>query len=258
MSRRTFLPALCLGASALAASGLIHADSNDRPPVLEKLAAHGVTIMDAFDAGDGLQGFAGVTNQQPVAVYVTSGGDAIVGTRIDADGNARDAKRLQELVTRPLGEQTWAKLESAHWVRDGDINAPRVVYTFSDPNCPYCNRLWQAARPWVESGKVQLRHVMVGVIRQDSAAKAATILGAKDPGAKLVENESRFAEGGVAAASSVSAQIRQRLDANQRLMTELGFRGTPALMFRDQEGIVQRRSGMPQGADLDAVMGPGQ
>ena len=39
-------------------------------------------------------------------------------------------------------------------------------------------------------------------------------------------------------------------------MTELGFHGTPGLVFRDDEGIVQRRGGIPQGADLDVVMGP--
>ena len=40
------------------------------------------------------------------------------------------------------------------------------------------------------------------------------------------------------------------------MMMELGFGGTPALVFRDEDGNVQRRSGMPQGDDLDTVMGP--
>ncbi len=30
---------------------------------------------------------------------------------------------------------------------------------------------WEQARPWVKAGKVQLRHIMVGIIREDSAAK---------------------------------------------------------------------------------------
>lgn len=40
------------------------------------------------------------------------------------------------------------------------------------------------------------------------------------------------------------------------LMMELGFGGTPALVSRDADGTVQRRGGMPQGGDLDVVMGP--
>lgn len=256
MSRHVLLTALCLGATALIATACGHAGEEDRPPVLETLEAQGLTIVDEFEAGDGLRGFAAVAGQQPVAVYVVPGGDAIVGTRVGRDGLERDAQRLQDLVTRPMGERTWSQLESSTWVRDGSADAPRVIYTFSDPNCPYCNRLWQAARPWVDAGKVQLRHVMVGVIREDSAGKVATILGAADPAAKLRENERRFAEGGVPAAARVEPGMRRTLDANQLLMLELGFQGTPALVFRDGDGRVQRRSGLPQGADLDAIMGP--
>lgn len=79
-----------------------------------------------------------------------------------------------------MGDQVWAQLESATWVLDGKADAPRIVYTFSDANCPYCNHFWEAARPWVNSGKVQLRHLLVGIIREDSPAKAAAILGASD------------------------------------------------------------------------------
>ena len=56
--------------------------------------------------------------------------------------------------------------------------------------------------------------------------------------------------------STVPADVRRVLDANQMLMMELGFGGTPALVFRDADDTVQRRGGMPQGGDLDVVMGP--
>lgn len=256
MSPHAFLAALSLGAAALATPVCSRADTGIRPPVLDVLEANGLDIVDEFPVGDGLRGFAAVAGQQPIAVYVTSGGDAIVGTRIDSNGNDRDAMQLQELVATPMGERMLSQLESADWVLDGSANAPRVIYTFSDPNCPYCNRLWQAARPWVEDGKVQLRHLLVGIIGEDSPGKVATILGAKDPSAMLAENERRFAQGGVSATPSVPADVRRRLESNQLLMMELGFRGTPALVFRDAEGTVQRRSGMPRGDDLDAVLGP--
>ncbi len=228
----------------------------DVPPSVKALEAQGLTILQEFEVGGGLRAFAAAAGDQPVAVYVTSDGNTIVGTRLDANGLPLDEAVLQELVAKPISDKIWARLESADWIRDGSAEAPRIVYTFSDPNCPYCNRLWHASRPWVESGKVQLRHLMVGVIREDSAGKVATILAADDPAAKLAENERRFAEGGVPAASSVAGDVLRSLDANQRLMTELGFHGTPGLVFRDDDGIVQRRGGMPQGADLDVVMGP--
>lgn len=256
MSPYAFLTALCLGAAALATTACSHADNGDRPPVLDALEANGVSIVEEFPADDGLRGFAAVAGQQPIAVYVTPGGDAIVGTRVDRNGNERDAMRLQELVAGPMGDQMLSQLDSSEWVLDGSADAPRVIYTFSDPNCPFCNRLWHATRPWVDEGKVQLRHVMVGVIREDSAGKVATILGADDPSAMLTQNERRFDQGGVRAAPSVPAGVRRALESNQMLMMELGFRGTPALVFRDADGTVQRRGGMPQGDDLDVVMGP--
>lgn len=256
MSRHVLITAFFLGATALATTACSRADPGARPAVLDTLEANGLSIVEEFPAGDGLRAFAAVAGQQPIAVYVTAGGDAIVGTRVDRNGNESDAMRLQELVAKPMGDQIWSQLESSDWVLDGSADAPRVIYTFTDPNCPFCNRLWHAARPWVEEGKVQLRHVMVGVIREDSAGKVATILGADDPSAMLTQNERRFAQGGVSAAPNVPAGVRRALESNQMLMMELGFRGTPALVFRDADGTVQRRGGMPQGDDLEVVMGP--
>ncbi len=256
MSRHVFLTALLLGATALTTTACSHADTGERPAVLDTLEANGLTIVEEFPADDGLRGFAAVAGQQPIAVYVTAGGDAIVGTRVDSRGNEADAMRLQELVAKPMGDRIWSQLESSDWVLDGSPDAPRVIYTFSDPNCPFCNRLWKEARPWVDAGKVQLRHVMVGVIQQDSANKVATILTADDPSARLADNERSFDQGGVPAAGTVPASVRRLLDANHMLMMELGFRGTPALVFKDAEGTVQRRPGMPQGNDMNVVMGP--
>ncbi len=256
MSRFSCLTALCLGAAALATTACTNADPGDRPPVLDALESSGLTIVEEFDSGDGLRAFAAVAGQQPIAVYVTAGGDAIVGTRVDSRGNERDVMELQELVAKPMGDRIWSQLESSEWVLDGSPDAPRVIYTFTDPNCPFCNQLWHESRPWVDAGRVQLRHVMVGVIKQDSANKVATILSSKDPSARLAENERSFRQGGVTAAATVPANIRSALEANHMLMMELGFRGTPALVFRDEDGSIQRRSGMPQGNDMNVVMGP--
>lgn len=256
MSRFPLLAALCIGAAALATTACTSADPGDRPQVLDSLEASGLTIIEEFEAGADLRAFAAVAGQQPIAVYVTPGGDAIVGTRIDRNGTERDVMQLQELVAKPMGDRIWSQLEASEWVLDGSPDAPRVIYTFSDPNCPFCNQLWEASRPWVDAGKVQLRHVMVGVIKQDSANKVATILASADPSARLAENEARFRQGGVTPAASVPASIRNSLESNHMLMMELGFRGTPALVFRDADGSVQRRGGMPQGNDLEVVMGP--
>lgn len=187
---------------------------------------------------------------------VTPDGEhAVVGTMINAQGEDVGAAALQRIVAGPMSTKTWAQIEDSHWVRDGQADAPRVVYTFSDANCPYCHRFWEAARPWVESGKVQLRHVLVGVIREDSANKAAAILEADSPADALAYNERNFDNGGIQPMATIPQQVRSRLTENELLMVELGFQGTPGILFRDDAGLVQRRSGMPRPNDLPVVLG---
>jgi thiol:disulfide interchange protein DsbG len=229
-----------------------------RPAILKSIEKHGFEVIGEFDAPGGLRGFAGVVDgQQPAAAYVTADGrNVVVGSLFNEKGEDIGAAPLDRLVAKPMSDRIWAKLDASAWVRDGRADAPTVVYTFSDANCPYCHHFWQAARPWVDAGKVQLRHIMVGVIREDSPAKAAAILGAPNPSAVFLENEHSFSKGGIKPAASITPALANKLDANQRLMIELGFQGTPGILFRDPQGIVQRVSGMPQGDDMEKVMGP--
>lgn len=233
------------------------AKSAGKPAVIEAIEAQGLEVLGEFDAPGGLRGYAGIAGQRPVAVYATADGQhAVVGTLINAEGEDVGAEALQRLVAEPMSKRIWAQLDASDWIVDGKADAPRVVYTFSDPNCPFCNKFWQAARPWVESGKVQIRNIMVGVIRADSANKVAAMYAAASPAEALERNERSYASGGIAPAATVPAEVRKRLDANERLMIELGFQGTPGILFRDPQGLVQRRSGVPSAADLPAVLGP--
>ncbi|MFT3803627.1 MAG: thiol:disulfide interchange protein DsbG [Burkholderiaceae bacterium] len=230
--------------------------SAEVPAAVKALEGKGLTVMQEFEVGGGLRAFAAVAGDRPVAVYVTSDGNAIVGSRLDDKGEPLDEATLDKLVAKPISDKAWAQLEASRWVRDGKADAPRIVYTFSDANCPYCHRFWEAARPWVDAGKVQLRHVLVGVIRPDSPAKAAAILGAADPSAALAENENKFDRGGITPAPSIPADVSQALDDNQRLMLSMGFRGTPGIVVRDGDGLLKKYNGMPQPAAMNDVLGP--
>ncbi|MGY0798433.1 thiol:disulfide interchange protein DsbG [Lysobacter sp. A286] len=246
---------LLLSSALLMVTGCSQAQ--ERPAPIQALEAQGLEVIGEFDAPSGLSGYAGLAGQNPIAVYVTEDGQhALVGSLVNAKGEDVGAQAVKELVMKPMTERSWDKLEVSTWIADGKATAPRVVYTFSDPNCPYCNRFWEAARPWVDSGKVQLRHVMVGVIRQDSANKVAAILAAPSPEAALANNERAFANGGIKPAATVPAAVRKKLDSNQLLMLEMGFQGTPGILFLDAEGLLQRRAGMPRPEDLATVLGP--
>lgn len=247
---------LIAAAPLMLMAGGSQAKNTDRPPVLEALEGQGLVIKKEFDVKGDVRAFAGVAGDKPIAVYVLTDGNAIVGTRVNAKGEPIDHATLQSLVAKPISDQAWAGLESATWVQDGNVDAPRVIYAFTDANCPYCHLFWEAARPWVDAGKVQLRHILVGIIKEDSPAKAAAILGAPNPSAALRENEVKFDQGGITPTSSVPDDVHNVLEDNQLLMLSLGFRGTPGIVVRDDNGLIQKYNGMPQEGELAEVMGP--
>lgn len=158
-------------------------------------------------------------------------------------------------AARAADDKVRSQLEATTWVRDGKAEAPRVIYTFTDPNCKYCHKFWEAARPWVDAGKVQLRHILVGVIRDDSATKAAAILQAPDRAAALLEHEKKAGQGGIAPAFSVRPDMRKALDDHHKLMLSLGFRGTPGIVVLQEAGSVKAYGGMPREAALPEVFG---
>jgi len=108
----------------------------------------------------------------------------------------------------------------------------------------------------VDSGKVQLRHIMVGVIREDSAGKAAAIMTAPDPSAALRQNELAAPGRGTLPLNAIPARIQRELEVNQLLMTSLGFQGTPGIVTRDLEGGLRKVNGMPRGGAMSEVLGP--
>ncbi len=242
-----------------------------RPLPVQALEKRGVTIVGTLPNPGGLPAYAGYMGQEPMALYLTPDGKhVIVGKLFDAEGRDQTSTALAKLVAKPMSGGPWRQLESSHWIADGR-NGARVVYVFTDPNCPYCNKLWTDARPWVAAGKVQLRHIIVGILTPTSAGKAAALLADKDPAATLAAYEGRNA----AAAASAMASGRPRplgddglkpltniapaqqaqLQANEHLMASLGLQATPAIAWRDTTGALQVHEGLPEGG-LAAILGP--
>ena len=153
-----------------------------------------------------------------------------------------------------MSKAIWAKMEKSAWIADGRDDAPRKVYLFSDPNCPYCNMFWEQARPWVESGKVQLRHIMVGIIREDSPGKSAALLAAKDP-AKALQQHEKAGKASTPPLGTIPEAVRQKLEANMALMEEMGLAATPAIFYQNDKGQLQSQQGAPRPEMLGQILG---
>lgn len=245
---------LFLAAMLMAVTACTRAEQLPAP--VRKAKQNGVQILGKFDAPAGLQGYAARVNGRAVALYVTENGKyAIIGHMLDANGNLVSRDALYRMVIAPKAKETWAKLKASTWVPDGDPDAPQTVYVFSDPNCPYCHMFWKRSRPWVKSGQVELRHIMVGVISKTSDNKAATILTAENPEQALLKNKRQFSEGGVTPTQDIPSEIRKKLRANAMLMAELGLRGTPGIVWRDKSGRIHSLAGVPRKQGLKRIFG---
>jgi len=246
---RSLIRPLCAG---IALSLSLTATAEEWPAQIQQLEQQGLTIHGEFDVPGGLQGYAASTRGQTVAAYLTpDNAHAVIGTLIDAEGQDIAAEKVEQLVNGPRNAQLWQQMADHHWVRDGDAEAPRVVYTFSDPNCPFCRQFWADAQPWIESGDVQVRHLVVGMLKADSPEKAAAILAADEPDAALAEHY----RNGSLPTTDGNAQSSQWVSDNTQLMRSGQLHATPATFYQDEEGKVHRIMGAPTPDKLRAIMG---
>ncbi|MEE1920540.1 thiol:disulfide interchange protein DsbG [Pseudomonas sp. 148P] len=241
-------------ALGLLASPLLQAE--ELPAAVRQIEAKGAKVVGSFDAPNGLKGYAAQFQNRGVALYLTPDGKhVLVGSLFDEKGQDLSEPPLEKLVYAPMAKEVWAKMEKSAWIADGKADAPRVVYLFSDPNCPYCNMFWEQARPWVESGKVQLRHIMVGIIRADSPGKSAALLAAKDPQQALLDHEKAGKASKLKPLESIPADVQAKLAANQALMDELGLSATPAIFYLDEQQRLQTQQGAPRPELLGQILG---
>lgn len=243
-------------AAVLILSGL-QVSAQELPEPIKALQKHGLKVVGELPAVGGLKAYAGYMDQQPYALYLMPDGKHVmVGSVFDAKGDNVTREPLKVATAQPMSKRTLAQLEASKWVRDGSAAAPRVVYAFTDPNCPYCHKFWEQSRPWVKAGKVQIRNILVGILRDTSPGKAAAILAASDPAQALTENEQNFAAGGIRPLKPIPSEPRAALLANEALMRELGMQGTLAIFYEDAHDILHSATGAPPDADLETILGP--
>lgn len=231
--------------------------AQDYPPVIQSLEQQGVKVVESFEAPGGMTGYVGEMQGRSLAFYLTPDGNhVIVGTLLDEEGNNLSAASIQELIEGPKFAKAWPQLEDSNWVQDGSSDAETIIYTFTDPNCPYCYRFRQQAAPWIEAGEVQLRHILVGILKEDSLTKAATILGSENPEAALHDHQASYQQGGIEVDRKLVSAAHMEVKANNRLMQELGLRATPSTLYKDDDGKVVMVQGLPNPQALKRMMGP--
>lgn len=210
---------------------------------IQHLVSDGVEIIAQFNAPSDLEGYVGRYQGRPLEIYLTSDGQhAVVGTLINGEGEPVSQPHLAQADSAGLD---WESFGNTYWIAEGDQNAERIVYAFMDPNCPYCAVFWEKAQPFLANGGVQLRHIMVGILRPSSLPKGATMLAADDPAATLAQHQRTMQTGGISEMRNIPEDKLEQVKENTRFMRSIGLGGTPAFVFRDANGRVQQVQGVP-------------
>ena len=233
------------------------AQIDNLPEPLKLLTEQGGEIVGQFDAPAGMKGYVADLRGQVATLYITADDQYMfTGAMLDAKGNNLGEQAVQAYVIGPKSEKDWKQLESSHWVADGSPTAKQIVYTFTDTNCPYCKKFWQSARPWVESGQVQLRHILVGIIKEDSLGQAAAIMAADNPAKILEKHQAGTLFPKLKPLQEPSPEISNQLMVNHQSMMALGVSATPATFYRDTTGAVKKQMGLPPESSLNKIFGP--
>lgn len=250
---RYLLPALVLSVGfgmpgiAAAQQELVSKIDGELPRALHVVARQGVEFIDTFEAPGGLTGYIGHYQGQGLAVYVTPDGEyALVGSMLNPEGYDIGAEQVRRVIDEPRYGPAWEQFETANFFIEGDENAPNILYTFTDPFCPYCRQLHESLQPYIEAGRVQVRHLMVGIIREASPAIAATIIGSENPYETFIEHMRTYDDGGIMMDGTAMRRGQSLMRHNQEIMRSLNLSSTPATFFKDRHGVVHMVQGAPR------------
>jgi thiol:disulfide interchange protein DsbG len=138
----------------------------------------------------------------------------------------------------------------------GAMMSANTVYVMFDPQCPHCGHLWQAAQPLMK--KVKFVWVPVAFIGPKSAPQGAALLTAANPMELMTTHEASIlaGTGGIAASSSIPAEIEAGIKANTQLLNSMGVESVPFIMAKNvSTGQVVTNTGALQTADLAKFLG---
>lgn len=229
------------------------------PPVLNGAINAGVTVVKQFPAVSGLTGWVLSQGGKHSIVYTTADKKTLIaGVLIDERGQNLSSLHESAQVPQPDLAAAFRQLEKSAYVAEGTVRNPKsVIYAFVDANCPYCNYMWQAVQPYEAAG-LQVRWIPVATLGPTSMPKAIEVLAAADKVAafrRMEENHGKrwTAPAGIDEASqpAIAAAVRK----NGELMNSFGIGGTPGIVWRDKQGKVQVKSGMPRLSELPAMTG---
>lgn len=255
MNSRVLAAAIGLGLASLMSAQAAPA----HPRVLDRAVSAGVTVVKTFPAASGLTGWLLSQGGRYSIVYTTADNKTLLaGELVDENGENLSARYEQQFVPQPDLGAVFERLDKAAYVTEGTTRAPKsVIYVFVDPNCPYCHFTWSAVQSY-ESVGLQVRWIPVATLGPTSMPKAIEVLAASDKTKAFRQMEANHGKPWSASAQSsesTHAAVAKAIRQNGELMEAFGIAGTPGVVWRDKQGKVQVKSGMPRLSELPGITG---
>ncbi|WP_240655802.1 thioredoxin fold domain-containing protein [Paraburkholderia phosphatilytica] len=152
-----------------------------------------------------------------------------------------------------------AKFQNAPAIVEGATGSAvkTTIYVFMDPNCIFCHFTWKALQPYEAAG-LQVHWIPLAFLKPDSPGKAAALLQSSDGPALLKTLETHYSvkteSGGIAPLPSIPPAARSKLDANLQTFQDLGFQGTPTIIYQASGGRWADLQQMPKLSLLPAML----
>ena len=230
------------------------AKAQEYPGPIKALVARGITVMGTMQAPPGFKGYVGEFDGQLTPVYLLPDGQTVtIGVLYDKHGRDLTNAAFRAATLSKLDPALWQQLEQATWIAEGSTKPKRIVYIFTDTDCPYCHKLWLATQPYLKGGDVQVRNIIVAVIAPTSLGRGAAVLTARDPAEAMRRNELEFGNSPIIPLATVDPKVRARIEANETLMNRVNAFATPATVYRDTHGQIHMLLGLPDTETMQAI-----
>lgn len=241
----------------LIASGCSSAE--DYPKAIQGAVDAGLKVVKTFPAQSGLTGWVLSQGGQHTVVYTTADRKTLLtGVLIGEDGENLSGAYEEKHVPKPDMGSLFQELEKSTYVVEGPASAPKnTIYVFVDANCPFCHYTWKALQPYEKAG-LQVRWILVDTLGPTSMPKAIEVLAASDKTAafrKMEESHGRPWNGSAQFTAEAKPAIAANIRKNGELMGKFGLSGTPGIVWKDKQGKVQVKAGMPRLPEFPQITG---
>ncbi|MEY2340792.1 thiol:disulfide interchange protein DsbG [Acidithiobacillus sp. IBUN Pt1247-S3] len=250
----TLLLSGCAGGHFSGSGGNGKVLSKDRAQQLVSGITHNqAQVTKVFSGPGGLSAIVVEDDGHKSLAYASPDGKYLILAQaiINSDGENVIRKNAEEagLLPKPMSAALLAERASKVKSFVLGTKGPEVI-AFVDPNCIFCHKFYENAKPLIAQGKLRVRYVVAAFLKPSSAGKAAAILAAKDPAKAMAKNEKNFneetEEGAIHADANPSPAVMADVEKNTQLLQDSGQEATPTIVYCDKGGKAKISHGMPE------------